>query len=565
MTETVERPVPEAGPAGAPVRPPAGPDLGPEPDVEPALEAELDLAEATERPADAVEPRREGRLRRILHRPRTRRGFFALLLVVAGFAAVAAFGTMTAVAWTETSDFCGRCHQMGPELAAYQAGPHRDVPCAECHVSPGIGGWVNAKIKGTKQLVQVLTGLYPKPVPPPDHADLPPTSDTCLRCHALGSLATTTVLTRTEFSTDEANSRQFVGLMVRPGGGDPTNLQRSVHWHVLQDVEYGSAEANAHKIDWVRITRSDGTVEQFIASDQITTSDDATPDLQHLQATERARRMDCLDCHNRVGHPIPNPRLAVDQAMVDGKISPSLPYIKQQAMDILVGDYPSVQAADAAADSLRDYYQLHYPLVATQQAAAIDSTVAQVKLIYRLAATPEMKVTAKTYADNLGHTDSPGCFRCHDGAHFLVRDGQVTKESIPFKCDTCHTFPQIGAVASLPLGEAPTTHADGLWVFDHKKVATSADPGGTTCGQCHAKDYCVNCHRTGAVNVTHDDMLVNHAKVTQQAGAAACAYCHQPAYCARCHAQPVLPGGNEPQPSATTGLAWPLITARAGT
>ena len=113
----------------------------------------------------------------------------------------------------------------------------------------------------------------------------------------------------------------------------------------------------------------------------------------------------------------------------------------------------------------------------------------------------------------MGHMDFPGCFRCHDGGHFLVKDGAVTSEVIPYTCDTCHTWPQIGgAVASLPLGEPPVTHDDSLWVFNHKDVATSVDPGGQDCGECHARDYCTNCHQTGAVNVEHDEMATNHAQ-----------------------------------------------------
>ncbi len=73
--------------------------------------------------------------------------------------------------------------------------------------------------------------------------------------------------------------------------------------------------------------------------------------------------------------------------------------------------------------------------------AAID----ELQRIYRLVATPEMRVTGTTYPNNLGHQSSPGCFRCHDGAHYKVENGVLTKEAIPSACATCHTFPQIGA------------------------------------------------------------------------------------------------------------------------
>ena len=36
---------------------------------------------------------------------------------------------------------------------------------------------------------------------------------------------------------------------------------------------------------------------------------------------------------------------------------------------------------------------------------------------------------------NIGHTDFPGCFRCHDGAH-TAKDGS----SITQDCNACHNL-----------------------------------------------------------------------------------------------------------------------------
>ena len=46
---------------------------------------------------------------------------------------------------------------------------------------------------------------------------------------------------------------------------------------------------------------------------------------------------------------------------------------------------------------------------------------------------PDLKVTWGTYPNNLGHTDYPGCFRCHDEAH-LTAD----KKTISQDCSLCH-------------------------------------------------------------------------------------------------------------------------------
>jgi hypothetical protein len=47
-----------------------------------------------------------------------------------------------------------------------------------------------------------------------------------------------------------------------------------------------------------------------------------------------------------------------------------------------------------------------------------------------------MKVTWGTHPNNIGHNDSPGCFRCHDGSH-STKDGKTT---VTNDCSTCHTL-----------------------------------------------------------------------------------------------------------------------------
>jgi hypothetical protein len=166
------------------------------------------------------------------------------------------------------------------------------------------------------------------------------------------------------------------------------------------------------------------------------------------------------------------------------------------------------------------------------------------KTIYHSIATPGMKVDSKTYPDNLGHQSSLGCFRCHDGAHVKVVNGKASNEVIPSTCNTCHTFPQTGSnVSGLSLGSAPKSHSDTFWVFNHKNSVSSVDAAFATnglsvanCSSCHQKSYCENCHNSGAVNVTHDEMLYSHATAAKKSGGQACAYCHQPVYCATCHA-----------------------------
>jgi hypothetical protein len=57
----------------------------------------------------------------------------------------------------------------------------------------------------------------------------------------------------------------------------------------------------------------------------------------------------------------------------------------------------------------------------------------EVAAIYLRNIFPDMSVTWGTHPNNLGHMDSPGCFRCHDGSHTSA-DGQTISND----CSACH-------------------------------------------------------------------------------------------------------------------------------
>jgi len=496
----------------------------------------------------------------IPHPPlRSRRGLFVLFVLVAGLGSVLTIGSVVAIQWTETAAFCGQCHTMEPELKAYALSPHREVACVECHTEPGVAGWVKAKVNGTRQLVQILTGTFSTPIPPPDHSLLPPTSLTCLKCHDTAPLVAQggpiKLVLHNRYNLDEEVTRDSIALVLRPFGFGGTGDTRGVHWHIASDVEYVAADGRAQKIDYVAVNGGDGEREEFIASSAVTMSNAVGPDIERLREMGRIRRLDCIDCHNRIGHAIPDLDQAIDEQLDAGTVSSALPYIKREASDRLSMEYATEADADLAIDGLREFYAQRYPLVAHNRGQAIETAISSLKVLYRLVATPDMRVTAATYPNNIGHQTAPGCFRCHDGAHYKVVDGALTGETIPSQCATCHTFPQIGATESgVLIGQRPDTHNDRLWVFGHKTSVVSADPAGQTCAACHTLTYCENCHATTAVKVSHDGMVTGHATVTRQIGAASCTYCHQPAYCAQCHSNPVLPEG-----PAGNGRALPTL------
>jgi hypothetical protein len=130
--------------------------------------------------------------------------------------------------------------------------------------------------------------------------------------------------------------------------------------------------------------------------------------------------MQCTDCHNRPSHVIaPTQDRAVNDAIVSGALPLSLPFIHREAVSALKAGNPS---------ALRDFYRM-------QPRADVDRAVAAVGDIYRRSVFPAMNVTFGTYPNNIGHIDSPGCFRCHDDDH-RSKDGKKVGQD----CETCHAI-----------------------------------------------------------------------------------------------------------------------------
>ena len=142
--------------------------------------------------------------------------------------------------------------------------------------------------------------------------------------------------------------------------------------------------------------------------------------------------MDCIDCHNVVAHRIdPSVEHAVDRAITSGAVSTSLPFVRREAVKVMQAKYETTDAALSAIDQgLRGFYKAQSGLV---DAAALERAVTALKEVYQRNVFPTMNVTFGTYPDNLGHTSSPGCFRCHDGS-LTARDGS----SITSDCESCH-------------------------------------------------------------------------------------------------------------------------------
>lgn len=423
-----------------------------------------------------------------LNDPAQRRRAAIILSIGAGLTVIFMSVGYNGFLLTESPAFCGKtCHTpMEPEATAYELGAHARVPCVSCHVGEGASHYVKSKVAGMEQLWGVLTNSYERPIPTPVKG-LRPARETCEQCHWPAKFWGSQLYQRAHFRYDEKNTPEQLTLLIKTGGGGG-GYDTGIHWHMLVEnkVEYAAEDDHLQEIPWVKVTRPNGaTTEYFRVEKKVEPA--ALSAMKH-------RTMDCMDCHNRPAHGFETPDVLVDRALSTGAIAWTLPFAKTLAVETLSKEYPSRPVAhDKMKQAILSYYQEKYPEVADARSVDIDKFVQALTAIYDRSVFPDMHVSWKTYPSNIGHRNSAGCFRCHDGKH-VSPDGKV----LTHECKACHTMPQRGPQSGM--GEALVAAEKDWhpWQIPAKHLAI-AKHSEILCHECHLagrkpKTECNDCH-----------------------------------------------------------------------
>src|SRR6266542_2793156 len=334
-----------------------------------------------------------------------------------------------AVDYMDSTQFCGRtCHSvMAPEYTAYLNSPHSRVPCVDCHIGSGAPWFVKAKISGVRQLFAVNLKTYSRPIPSPVQ-NLRPSRDTCEHCHWPEKSTGDKFVVRTKYADDEQNTPATTVLLLKIGGRTTQGLVgiHGRHLDTTGRIQYLSTDGRRQVIPQVTYLDDAGKRVDFVSTEVKSTPAD-------LARAER-RTMDCMDCHNRPTHAFEMPERAVDKAMTEGRISPTLPFVKKQAVAALRAEYADqATATERIPRALAEFYKAKYPETYQNRRAVVETAAEQVKEIYLRNIFPQMKITWGTHPNNIGHDDFLGCFRCHDGKHQST-DGRVISDD----CSACH-------------------------------------------------------------------------------------------------------------------------------
>jgi hypothetical protein len=350
---------------------------------------------------------------------------------------------------------------------------------------------------------------------------LRPARESCEACHWPEARHNDTVRVKYRYADDAKSTEGKTTLQLHTGTGEglvgrvpdkerpsavPGGTAKGIHRHIAYDLRYVALDPYKQKIPLVEVRNLDGSVRTMYF--------DASSGLSRAEVEKMPkRRIDCIDCHNAAGHPFSNPANLIDDALAEGRIDRSLPSIKARSNAI-------IQKASGISGPEADRAAKFAELIAAaapqgeqtpQVKAAEQQFAAEMKRILLLSSFSAKDLTWKTFPDNVGHKDFPGCFRCHDGKH--VND---KGEAIRLQCTLCHALPKVVTESGVRTVEStvspdmtpPGSHEEPNWMHNHRTQIDSS------CTACHGKvqwgtdggSFCSNpaCHGRKWPEMNHD-------------------------------------------------------------
>ena len=398
--------------------------------------------------------------------------------------------------YTNSPPFCGEtCHTMPPEYAAYQLSPHSRVACVECHIGRGfIGNQIFRKAGDVRHVIAVTFNTYEYPI---RAKGMRPAPEICEKCHSPEKFSDDSLRVKERYLPDLQNTPYSIYLVLKTGGGSKrVGLGRGIHWHIENEVQYLATDSLNQNIPYIRVSNDDGSMGEYV--DIQSGFNTASVNEEELQS------MDCITCHNRISHTIQFPDQAVDNALSRGVIADDIPDIRRIGAEILSIEYTNQEQALDSISKLKDYYESTFPDFYSSNQDKVAQAIAELQNIYTTSVFEEQEINWATHPNNVGHINSPGCFRCHDGKHL-----NESNEAVRLECNLCHSIPVVAGsedfVADIEIsrGPEPESHQNPNWISLHNQIFdatceschTTNDPGGTSntsfCSNsaCHGNVY----------------------------------------------------------------------------
>ena len=110
-----------------------------------------------------------------------------------------------------------------------------------------------------------------------------------------------------------------------------------IGWHTENQIRFIATDPLKQTIPWMEVMQENG--------DSIAYIDTTTPLDESEIAGAKRHVMNCLDCHNRVAHPFPDPEREMDRALAAGKIDRTFPYVKARLVELFERDFSTEEEA----------------------------------------------------------------------------------------------------------------------------------------------------------------------------------------------------------------------------
>ena len=421
----------------------------------------------------------------------------ALVLALGVFVVMVGVGIL-GWEYTNSNAFCtNACHAVHPEEPAAHAGAsHARVHCVECHIGrlPTLKAMA-LKTEHIHELWGVMFG-YERPTMA---KTLKPARVACETCHWPAMAHDDTVRVKKRYDADGKSTETTIRLTLHTGVGAIREADaKGIHWHIEHPVQYAALDPRNQEIPWVQVTYPDGRTDTFT---------DASANLTAAELDKLPRRtMDCIDCHNAVGHPFPNPEDRVDTVIYNSQLRQKIPDIKPRVMVVVNEVLALDEKGGVTPETVRKivgeaadrYRSRPEKTVSPEEVDAFERVLTDI-LSKSVFSTPG--VTRRSFPNNGAHKDFPGCFRCHDGKHLNDRG-----QAIRLQCNLCHNLPEVereGGPAPVaptvaPGIRQPPTHLEPNFMHDHRFRLDAS------CSGCHGKtefgwsgsSFCANpaCH-----------------------------------------------------------------------
>ena len=131
--------------------------------------------------------------------------------------------------------------------------------------------------------------------------------------------------------------------------------------NIANKIEYYSSDEKRQNIPWIRVTDQNGKVTESTPPKTIHRSRKKSPRLKSVAWTALTATTVRRTFMFRL-------ILSIDRAMALNVIDPSLPYIKQQGVQVLTADYKtSDEAQKAIPEKINAFYQEKYPQIASSR------------------------------------------------------------------------------------------------------------------------------------------------------------------------------------------------------